>query len=97
MESMAEDMKEELTLMQRSVLVAGCLAARGWLADPNAAPFWDITGELRVLEIALRRRLWQVSGVPPSVPVDYEIAIMQDLIQSAKLRTELEVTKLRNT
>jgi hypothetical protein len=93
--SMAEAMKEELTLLQRSIWVAGLLVGGGWVTDPGGAPFWNITGELRLLEIALRRRLWEVSGVVLSLPVETEIALLQDSIQSAKLRTERDVTKFR--
>ena len=55
--STAEAMKEELTLMQRSLWVAGFLAGSRWITEPSAAVFWNITGELQLLEIALRRRI----------------------------------------
>jgi hypothetical protein len=92
---MAEAMKEELTLLQRSISVAGLLVGGGWVTDPGGAPFWNITGELRLLEIALRRRLWELSGGALSLPVETEIALLQDSIQSTKLRTERDVTKFR--
>jgi hypothetical protein len=92
---MVEAMKEELTLLQRSVWVAGLLAGGGWLTNSGAAPFWDTTGELRLLEIALRRRLWELNGVAVSLPIEEEIAELQDLIQAAKRRTEQDVTKFR--
>jgi hypothetical protein len=93
--SMAEMMKEELNLLQRSICVAGFLVGGGWVTDSAGAPFWNITGELRLLEVALRRRLWELSGVPLSMPAEAEIAMLQDSIQTAKLRTERDVTNLR--
>jgi hypothetical protein len=93
--SMAEAMKEELTLLQRSICLAGLLAGGGWLIDPGAAPFWNITGELRLLEIALRRRLWEMGGVPLSLPVEAEIVLLQNSIQATKCKTEKDVAKLR--
>jgi hypothetical protein len=93
--SMGEAMKEELTLLQRSIWVAGLLVGGRWVTDPGGAPFWNITGELRLLEIALRRRLWELSGVALSLPVETEIALLQDSIQSTKLRTERDVMKFR--
>jgi hypothetical protein len=93
--SMVESMKEELALLQRSIWVAGLLAGGGWLTSSGAAPFWDITGELRLLEIALRRRLWELNGVAVSLPIEEEIAELQDSIQAAKRRTEKDVTKFR--
>jgi hypothetical protein len=89
-----EDMKEQLMLVQRSIWVAQTLAAGRWLSDPSAALFWNVTSELRLLEIALRRRLWQLNGVPLLIPVDLEIAMEQDIMQSAKRRTEHDVTEL---
>lgn len=93
MASTNEAMKEELTLLQRSIWVAGYLAGARWLTDPSAALFWNITGELRLLEIALRRRRWQLGGAPLPLPVEHEIAMAQDLMQRAKQRTEHDVTK----
>ena len=93
--SMAEAMKEELTLLQRSIWLAGLLAGSGWLTDSGAAPFWDITGELQLLEIALRRRRWEQDGIAVSLPVEEEIAELQGSIQAAKRRTERDVTKFR--
>jgi hypothetical protein len=93
--TMAGAMREELTLLQRSIGVAGVLAGGGWLTDPGAAPFWNITGELRLLELALRRRLWERAGIPLSVPVDVEIAMLQESIQAARVRTERDIARFR--
>lgn len=92
--SMNEAMKEEMTLFQRSIWVAGLLAGGGWLTDPGASVFWNITGELRLLEIALRRRLWELASGLMSVPVEMEIAMLQDLMQDAKRRTERDVKNI---
>jgi hypothetical protein len=48
-----------------------------------------------LLEIALRRRLWELSGVDLSLPAEAEIAMLQDSIQAAKKRTEQDVTRFR--
>lgn len=93
--SMAEAMKEELNLLQRSICVAGLLVGGGWVTDPGGAPYWNISGELRLLEIALRRRLWELSGVPLAMPVEAEIALLQDSVRTAKGRTERDVTNFR--
>jgi hypothetical protein len=93
--SMAEPMKEELNLLQRSICVAGLVVGGGWVTDSGGAPFWNITGELRLPEVALRRRLWELSGVPLSLSVEAEIALLQDSVQTAKLRTERDVTNFR--
>ncbi len=93
--SMAEAMKEELNLLQRSICIAGLFVGGGWVTDPGGAPLWNITGELRLLEIALRRRLWELSGIPLSLSVEAEIALVQDSVQTAKLRTERDVTNFR--
>jgi hypothetical protein len=89
--AMAEAMKEEMTLTLRSIWVAGFLAGDRWITDPSAAIFWKITGELRLLEIALRRRIWELGGVPLTLPLEVEIAMQQELIQDAKKRTERDV------
>jgi hypothetical protein len=88
---MTEAMKEELTLMQRSIWMAGFLAGSRWINDPSASVFWNITGELRLLEIALRRRIWELGGAPLMLPLETEIAMEQELIQDAKKRTEGDV------
>ena len=93
--SMAKAMKEELNILQRSICIAGLVVGGGWVTDPGGAPFWNITGELRLLEIALRRRLWELSGVDLSLSVEAEIGMLQDSIQSAKTRTEQDVTRFR--
>jgi hypothetical protein len=84
-------MKEELTLMQRSLWVAGFLAGSRWITEPSAAVFWNITGELQLLGIALRRRIWEVGGTPLMLPLETEIAMEQEIIQEAKKRTENDV------
>jgi hypothetical protein len=89
--SIAEDIKEQSALLLRAIWVAGYLAAGRWLPDPSATLFWNITGELRLLEIALKRRLWQLSGLPLSVPVESDIVLAQDAVQRAKLQTECDV------
>jgi hypothetical protein len=94
--AMTVAMKEELNLLQRSISVAAFLVAGGWVTDPGAAPFWNITGELRLLEIALRRRLWELGRVRLSLPAETEIAMVQDSIGAAKRRTERDVGQFRN-
>lgn len=91
--STQESMQEEMALMQRSLSVAGFLAGSGWITEPSAAVFWNITGELKLIEIALRRRLWEVGGTPTPlmIPLETEIAMEQETIQKAKKRTENDV------
>ena len=81
--SMTEAMKEELTLMQRSIWVAGFLAGSRCITDPSAAVFWNITGELRLLEIALRRRIWELGGAPLALIQSMDALTLSSLISSA--------------
>jgi hypothetical protein len=67
------------------------------MADPGAAPFWNITSELRLLEIALRRRLWELSGAALNISIETEIGMLQDLTQAAKRRTEGDVARFRES
>jgi hypothetical protein len=93
--AMTEAMKEELALQQRSICAAALMVGGGWLTDPGAAPFWDIAGELGLVDMALRRRLWELAGVTTSVSVELEIGLLQDLIQGSKGRTERDVMAYR--
>lgn len=95
--SMADAMIEEMNLLKRSLCVAALVVGGGWAADPGEAPFWNITGELRLLEIALRRRLWELSGMPLVLPLETEIALLQDTINDAKRRTQQDVESFRQS
>lgn len=89
--NMAETIKEELTIMQRRLSIAGFLSAGRWITEPSASVFWNIVGELRLLEIALRRRAWEISGTELTLPLETEIAMEEELIKKMKKRTKEDV------